>query len=161
VLRAPKKIGGRERQIYKDRSDLWEVMDNRTTFRVGCELNYQIGGPSAFIFNVGVVTNSYQRVLSEKFQTDPIYPVEESLPRWKKKGITALRLSKVPFGSPTRRQLNWSTTFRKGTMSRNRCRRRSRQRSFLTFIPADIASRICSFDLRSMNSVNCSTAFHE
>jgi transglutaminase-like putative cysteine protease len=73
-------MGGRERQIYRGRSDWWEVMDNRTTFRVGCELNYQIGGPSAFIFNVGVVTNSYQRVLNEEFQTDPIYPVEESLP---------------------------------------------------------------------------------
>jgi hypothetical protein len=84
VLRAP-KIGGRERQIYIGRSDLWEVMDNRTTFRVGCDLNYQISGPSAFIFNVGVVTNSYQRVLSEKFQTDPIYPVEDLSPAGRKK----------------------------------------------------------------------------
>jgi transglutaminase-like putative cysteine protease len=53
---------------------------NKTTFRVGCELNYQVSGPSAFIFNVGVVTNQFQRILNEQFSTAPIYPVEESLP---------------------------------------------------------------------------------
>lgn len=52
---------------------------NRTTFRVGCELNYQLTGPGAFIFNVGVVTNSFQRVLNEQFVTAPIYQIEESV----------------------------------------------------------------------------------
>ena len=48
-------------------------MMNTTTFRVGCELNYEVSGPSAFIFNVGVVTNAFQRVLNEQFTTNPIY----------------------------------------------------------------------------------------
>jgi transglutaminase-like putative cysteine protease len=58
---------------------------NRTTFHVGCELNYQVSGPSAFIFNIGVVTNSFQRVLDEQFVTTPIYQVEESLPSLEEK----------------------------------------------------------------------------
>jgi len=53
---------------------------NKTTFRVGCDLNYEVSGPSAFIFNVGVVTNSFQRVLNEQFATAPFYQVQESLP---------------------------------------------------------------------------------
>lgn len=52
---------------------------NKTTFRVGCDLNYMVSGSSAFIFNVGVVTNRFQRVLDEQFVTAPIYPVQESL----------------------------------------------------------------------------------
>jgi transglutaminase-like putative cysteine protease len=52
---------------------------NGTIFNVGCDLNYEVFGPSAFIFNVGVVTNSFQRVLSEQFQTAPAYQVQESL----------------------------------------------------------------------------------
>ena len=52
---------------------------NGATFRVGCDLNYEVLGPSAFIFNVGVVDNSFQRVRSEKFETTPAYQVEESL----------------------------------------------------------------------------------
>ena len=28
-------------------------------FRVGCDLNYNVNGPSAFIFNVSVVNNSF------------------------------------------------------------------------------------------------------
>jgi transglutaminase-like putative cysteine protease len=52
---------------------------NKTTFRVGCELDYQVAGPSAFIFNVGVVTNSFQRVLNEQFMTSPVYQIEESV----------------------------------------------------------------------------------
>jgi transglutaminase-like putative cysteine protease len=51
----------------------------KTTFRVGCDLNYQVTGPSAFIFNVGVVTNSFQRVVNEQFTTTPVYQIEESL----------------------------------------------------------------------------------
>ena len=58
---------------------------NRTTFHVGCELSYQVSGPSAFIFNIGVVTNSFQRVLAEQFVTTPIYQVEESLPSLEEK----------------------------------------------------------------------------
>jgi transglutaminase-like putative cysteine protease len=58
---------------------------NRTTFHVGCELSYQVTGPSAFIFNIGVVTNSFQRVLNEQFVTAPIYQVEESLPSLEEK----------------------------------------------------------------------------
>jgi transglutaminase-like putative cysteine protease len=52
---------------------------DRTTFRVGCDLKYEVSGPSAFIFNVGVVTNAFQRVLNEGFVTSPAYQVEESL----------------------------------------------------------------------------------
>jgi transglutaminase-like putative cysteine protease len=51
----------------------------KTTFGVGCDLNYQVTGPSAFIFNVGVVTNSFQRVVNEQFTTTPVYQIEESL----------------------------------------------------------------------------------
>jgi transglutaminase-like putative cysteine protease len=58
---------------------------NTTTFRVGCELNYEVSGPSAFIFSVGVVTNAFQRVLNEQFTTTPIYQVEESLPALEEK----------------------------------------------------------------------------
>ena len=58
---------------------------NKTTFHVGCELSYQVSGPSAFIFNIGVVTNSFQRVLAEQFVTTPIYQVEESLPSLEEK----------------------------------------------------------------------------
>ncbi len=53
---------------------------NKTTFRVGCDLNYEVSGPSAFIFNVGVVANSFQCVLDEQFATAPFYQVQESLP---------------------------------------------------------------------------------
>jgi transglutaminase-like putative cysteine protease len=60
-------------------------MMNTTTFRVGCELNYEVSGPSAFIFNVGVVTNAFQRVLNEQFTTNPIYQIEESLPALEEK----------------------------------------------------------------------------
>lgn len=48
-------------------------------FRVGCDLNYHVTGPSAFIFNVSVVNNSFQRVVSEEFQTIPALQVEETL----------------------------------------------------------------------------------
>ena len=35
---------------------------NKTTFRVGCDLNYMVSGSSAFIFNVGVVTTGLIRL---------------------------------------------------------------------------------------------------
>ncbi|HZC59828.1 MAG TPA: transglutaminase family protein [Chthoniobacterales bacterium] len=52
---------------------------DRARFRVGCDLNYKVAGFSTFIFNVGVVNNSFQRVLNEQFMTEPGYPREESL----------------------------------------------------------------------------------
>jgi transglutaminase-like putative cysteine protease len=47
-------------------------------FRVGCELNYQVSGPSAFIFNVSVINNSFQRIVAEEFTTQPQLQLEES-----------------------------------------------------------------------------------
>jgi transglutaminase-like putative cysteine protease len=52
---------------------------DRARFRVGCDLNYEVAGFSTFIFNVGVVNNSFQRVLNEQFMTEPSYPTQESL----------------------------------------------------------------------------------
>jgi hypothetical protein len=31
-------------------------------FRFGCELSYTVSGPSAFIFNVSVVNDAFQRI---------------------------------------------------------------------------------------------------
>jgi transglutaminase-like putative cysteine protease len=47
-------------------------------FRVSCDLNYNVNGPSAFIFNVSVVNNSFQRILTEAFTTEPKLQIEES-----------------------------------------------------------------------------------
>ena len=47
-------------------------------FRVGCELSYNVLSPSAFIFNVSVVSNVFQRAVDEKFSTDPALTVEET-----------------------------------------------------------------------------------
>src|SRR5215210_4820035 len=47
-------------------------------FRVGCELEYAVSGSSAFIFNVSVVNNAFQRVIEEQFTTEPDLQVEES-----------------------------------------------------------------------------------
>ena len=47
-------------------------------FQVGCDLNYNVTGPSAFIFNVSVVNNSFQRILTESFTTEPQLQIEES-----------------------------------------------------------------------------------
>ena len=47
-------------------------------FRVGCDLNYNVSGPSALIFNVSVVNNSFQRILTEAFTTEPQLQIEES-----------------------------------------------------------------------------------
>ena len=38
--------------------------------RLGCELNYKVSGPSAFIFNVSVINNSFQRIVAEEFTTE-------------------------------------------------------------------------------------------
>jgi transglutaminase-like putative cysteine protease len=47
-------------------------------FRVGCDLYYNVNGPSAFIFNVSVVNNLFQRILTEAFTTEPQLQIEES-----------------------------------------------------------------------------------
>ena len=47
-------------------------------FRLGCDLNYNGTGPSAFIFNVSVVNNAFQRILTEVFTTEPQLQIEES-----------------------------------------------------------------------------------
>ncbi|MDB6152100.1 MAG: transglutaminase-like enzyme predicted cysteine protease [Chthoniobacteraceae bacterium] len=49
-----------------------------TQFQVGCELNYNVASQSAFIFNVSVVNNDFQRIVSESFATEPSLPVFES-----------------------------------------------------------------------------------
>ena len=72
---------------------------NKTTFRVGCDLNYQVSGPSAFIFNVGVVTNSFQRVLDEQFITAPVYQVQETRPTRGKKTSSLFLWRRGRFGS--------------------------------------------------------------
>ena len=51
---------------------------NTSQFRVGCELNYNVSGPSAFIFNVSVINNSFQRIVAEEFSTEPQLQLEES-----------------------------------------------------------------------------------
>ena len=51
---------------------------NTSQFRLGCELNYKVSGPSAFIFNVSVINNSFQRIVAEEFTTEPQLQVEES-----------------------------------------------------------------------------------
>jgi transglutaminase-like putative cysteine protease len=51
---------------------------NASQFRVGCELHYNVTGPSAFIFNVSVINNSFQRIVAEEFTTDPQLQLEES-----------------------------------------------------------------------------------
>jgi transglutaminase-like putative cysteine protease len=50
----------------------------RAKFHVGCDLNYNVSGPSAFVFNVSVVNNAFQRVLEERFTTTPPVDVNES-----------------------------------------------------------------------------------
>jgi len=47
-------------------------------FQTGCELTYQVTSPCAFIFNVSVVGNTFQRIVGEQFVTEPRVPVEES-----------------------------------------------------------------------------------
>ncbi len=51
----------------------------KTSFRVGCDLQYEVTGFSSFIFNIGVVRNSFQRILNERFVTEPSLQVHESL----------------------------------------------------------------------------------
>lgn len=47
-------------------------------FRVGCDLSYNVSGPSAFIFNLSVVNNDFQQIVQEEFVTDPPMQIEES-----------------------------------------------------------------------------------
>jgi len=47
-------------------------------YEVGCELNYTVAGPAAFIFNVSVADNAFQRIVSEAFTTEPALEVASS-----------------------------------------------------------------------------------
>lgn len=47
------------------------------TFRLGCELRYDVTGPAAFIMNVSAVTNAAQRVRNESLEIYPGTTVEE------------------------------------------------------------------------------------
>ena len=134
---------------------------NRTTFRVGCELNYQLTGPGAFIFNVGVVTNSFQRVLNEQFVTAPIYQIEESVLALEEKRHHRFSRRQGRFRFLTRRQSSWPTASKKGIMFRKQYLLEYHQKSFRTFIQADTASRICSSDWRNMSLANCNAASPE
>lgn len=46
-------------------------------FQVGCELSYQVNGPSAFIMNVSAVTTETQRVLEESITVEPTTDLRE------------------------------------------------------------------------------------
>lgn len=46
-------------------------------FRVGCDLAYQVAGPSAFILNIAAASNSTQTVLGEKIESTPRGSFEE------------------------------------------------------------------------------------
>jgi transglutaminase-like putative cysteine protease len=46
-------------------------------FGIGCELSYSLSGSGAFIMNVSVANNLFQRILSEQFITTPQLQVEE------------------------------------------------------------------------------------
>ncbi len=47
-------------------------------YDVGCELSYDVRGPSAFIFNISAVGNDFQKIVAEALVTEPSLPVEES-----------------------------------------------------------------------------------
>src|SRR5207302_853655 len=76
MVKQPRKIRDSERELGKQKSRRIPMIKSK--FSVGCELNYDVSGSSAFIFNVGVVTNSFQRVLNEQFVTSPLNQVQES-----------------------------------------------------------------------------------
>ncbi len=65
-------------------------------FRVSCDLNYSVNGPSAFIFNVSVVNNSFQRILTESFTTEPQLQIEESRSPIEEKRLHRLSASAGP-----------------------------------------------------------------
>jgi transglutaminase-like putative cysteine protease len=46
-------------------------------YQLGCELNYNITSSSTFIFNIGAVTNDYQKILAESLQTEPLLDYRE------------------------------------------------------------------------------------
>jgi len=47
-------------------------------FRVGCDLLYDVCGPSSFILNVAVVENAFQLLAHERFRLEPELSVHES-----------------------------------------------------------------------------------
>lgn len=46
-------------------------------FRLGCQLNYDVSSNSTFIFNIRVLENQYQQVLSQTLEIEPDYRLEE------------------------------------------------------------------------------------
>ncbi len=53
-------------------------MNASARYQVGCELAYQVTSPCAFIFNVSVADNAFQKIEAEQFTTEPQVRVEES-----------------------------------------------------------------------------------
>ena len=37
-------------------------------FQIKCHLGYEVSGPAAFLFNVAVTKNSFQRIITEHFE---------------------------------------------------------------------------------------------
>jgi hypothetical protein len=134
---------------------------NRTTFHVGCELSYQVSGPSAFIFNIGVVTNSFQRVLDEQFVTTPIYQVEESLPSLEEKRHHRFSATPGPLRVSYQATVELSHRIQKGDHV---------PETVPAGIPSEVIpylypSRYCESDmlvrLGNMSSANCNPVFPE
>jgi len=50
----------------------------KAKFRVGCDILYDVWGPSSFILNVSVVENAFQVIAHESLCLDPGLPVQES-----------------------------------------------------------------------------------
>ena len=124
-------------------------------FRVGCDLNYNVSGPSALIFNVSVVNNSFQRIRTEAFTTrNRVRPLRKS-------GSIAFPRRRDPCECSTRLLSSCLTTLSPQTTCRRRHPAHCRPMLSHTFIRADTAKRIFSCDSRSMSSVNCSRAFPE
>ncbi len=46
-------------------------------YELGCELNYIISEPSTLVFNIGVVSNDYQQIVTEELHTDVSVKIEE------------------------------------------------------------------------------------
>lgn len=47
-------------------------------YEINCELNYEANGPAAFILNIAVPNNQFQRVVNEAFTTNPNLNVAEA-----------------------------------------------------------------------------------
>ena len=61
-----------------------------TTFRAGCDLDYDVSGPSAFFFNVGGVSNSFnQRSLLNDLTLSIVFCYPEATSRSVRSTFTA------------------------------------------------------------------------